>query len=93
MEVLQACARSKDPRMIKLFQRVMEGDADQEVRTRAAEMFREAAAWWGDEQTAAVRSATHRRRARQAARDGPGARRLGRARHRRRAAVHPRGTG
>ena len=56
MEVLRACARSKDPRMIKLFQRVMEGDADQEVRTRAAEMFREVGGVVGREQTAAVRS-------------------------------------
>ena len=56
MEVLRACARSKDRRMIKLFQRVMEGDADQEVRTRAAEMYREVGGVVGREQTAAVRS-------------------------------------
>jgi twitching motility protein PilT len=56
MEVLRACARSKDPRMIKLFQRVMEGDSDQEVRTRAAEMYREVGGVVGREQTAAVRS-------------------------------------
>ncbi len=56
LEVLRACARSKDPRMMKLFQRVMEGDADQEVRTRAAEMFREVGGVVGREQTAAVSS-------------------------------------
>ena len=56
LEVLRACARSKDHRMIKLFQRVMEGDADQEVRTRAAEMYREVGGVVGREQTAAVRS-------------------------------------
>ena len=55
MEVLRACARSKDPRMIKLFQRVMEGDADQEVRTRAAEMFREVGGVVDREQTASAR--------------------------------------
>mgnify|MGYP000867444661 CR=1 FL=1 len=41
LEVLQACARSKDPRIGKLLKQVMEADPSQEVRTRAVELARE----------------------------------------------------
>ncbi len=41
LEVLQACSRSKDPRLGKLLKQVMENDPSQEVRTRAVELARE----------------------------------------------------
>jgi twitching motility protein PilT len=41
MEVLQACSRSKDPRLGKLMRQVAENDPSQEVRTRAVEFARE----------------------------------------------------
>ncbi|MEZ4390107.1 MAG: PilT/PilU family type 4a pilus ATPase [Polyangiales bacterium] len=40
MEVLQACARSTDPRLSKLFRKVVESDPSQDVRMRAAEILR-----------------------------------------------------
>ncbi|MFO0625737.1 MAG: PilT/PilU family type 4a pilus ATPase [Polyangiales bacterium] len=40
MEVLQACARSTDPRLAKMFRKVVDSDPSQEVRTRAAEILR-----------------------------------------------------
>jgi twitching motility protein PilT len=56
LEVLRGCARSKDPRMSKLFQRVMESDPDQGVRIRAAEMFRDLGGVVGRERTASIPS-------------------------------------
>jgi twitching motility protein PilT len=41
MEALQACSRSKDPRLGKLLKQVVETDPSQEVRTRAVELARE----------------------------------------------------
>jgi twitching motility protein PilT len=41
LEVLQACARSKDPRIAKLLKQVMDSDPSQEVRTRAVELMRD----------------------------------------------------
>ena len=40
MEVLQACARSPDPRLMKLYRQVVESDSSQEVRARAAEILK-----------------------------------------------------
>ena len=40
MEVLQACGRSTDPRLLKLFRQVIETDPSQDVRTRAAEILK-----------------------------------------------------
>ena len=40
MEVLHACARSTDPRLAKMFRKVVESDPSQDVRTRAAEILR-----------------------------------------------------
>ncbi len=41
LEVLQACARSKDPRIGKLLRQVVDSDPSQEVRTRAVELARD----------------------------------------------------
>ncbi len=41
LEVLQACARTRDPRLAALLQKVTSSDPSQEVRTRAVELMRE----------------------------------------------------
>lgn len=41
LEVLQASARTRDPRLVSLLQKVTSADPSQEVRTRAAELLRE----------------------------------------------------
>ena len=43
VEVIRACARSDDPRLVRLFERVMETDEDDGVRARATELFRQRA--------------------------------------------------
>ena len=57
MEVLHAGARSTDPRLAKMFRKVVESDPSQDVRTRAAEILRAKGDTGGGD--GATRVATH----------------------------------